>query len=76
VVKYKWVIIFYRGVILMDEMEFQNLLEEMLFLADEADEKIDRITTFNDCGMLTSNKGLVVKMNDGSKFQLTIVKSK
>ena len=37
---------------------------------------ISQVRSFNDEGMLTSNKGLVVKLEDGSEFQLTIVKRK
>jgi hypothetical protein len=71
-----------RRVILMDEMEFQELLENLIFegdqsLSEDNDElNIKRILTFEASGLLTGNKGLVVKMNDGSEFQLTIVKSR
>ena len=37
---------------------------------------ISQVRSFNDEGMLTNNKGLVVKLEDGSEFQLTIVKRK
>ena len=32
--------------------------------------------TFEETGMLTSNRGLVVTMEDGSEFQITIVQSR
>ena len=32
--------------------------------------------TFEDAGVLTRNHGLVVRMADGSEFQLTVVRSK
>ncbi|MBI5725043.1 MAG: hypothetical protein HZA50_13865 [Planctomycetes bacterium] len=37
---------------------------------------IHRISTFEEVGMLTTNKGLVLTMDDGTEFQITIVKSK
>ena len=33
-------------------------------------------TTFEDAGIMTYNKGLVIKFADGSEFQITIVKSR
>jgi len=38
--------------------------------------EIKEVQTFDFAGLLTKNKGLVVKLKDGSEFQLTIVKSK
>ena len=37
---------------------------------------IDRVSTYPEVGMLTGNAGLVVRMKDGSEFQITIVKSR
>lgn len=34
------------------------------------------VKTFEDAGVMTYNKGLVIRMDDGSEFQVTIVKSK
>ena len=34
------------------------------------------IFTFKDIGILSDNKGLVFKMEDGSEFQISIVQSK
>lgn len=54
-----------------DEKDFQDFLAEIM----ENDEqgRVDRITTFHDAGVMTRNKGLVVTMGDGTKFQITIV---
>jgi hypothetical protein len=67
----------------MDELEFQEFLENLLTEGDQLiaeqngeEENIKRVSTFRDRGLLTGNNGLVVKMNNGSEFQLTIVKSK
>ena len=37
---------------------------------------IDRVSTYPEVGMLTDNAGLVLRMKDGSEFQITIVKSR
>ena len=63
-----------------NEDEFQDILIETL-LEDEYDEGdvrecIKNITTFEGEMMLTRNRGLVVKLEDGSEFELTIVQRK
>ena len=35
-----------------------------------------RIRTFEQAGVMTYNKGLVISLPDGSEFQLTIVQSR
>ena len=35
-----------------------------------------RVRTFEDVGVMTYNKGLVITLPDGSEFQLTIVQSR
>ena len=35
-----------------------------------------RVRTFEDAGIMTYNKGLVISLPDGSEFQLTIVQSR
>jgi hypothetical protein len=42
---------------------------------DDEGEGIRRVTCFEDAGILTMNKGLVIECNDGSEFQLTIIQS-
>ena len=37
---------------------------------------IHRAVPYDEAGMLTRNAGLVVAMNDGSEFQLTVVRSR
>lgn len=54
---------------------------ESLFLGLEYDdenplaEKIASAISFEDAGILTRNRGVVLRMNDGSEFQITIVQS-
>ena len=43
---------------------------------DETAPELDGVNTFEDEGLLTRNKGLVVHMSNGDEFQITIVKSK
>ena len=35
-----------------------------------------RVRTFEDAGVMTYNKGLVISLPDGTEFQLTIVQSR
>ena len=35
-----------------------------------------RVRTFEDAGVMTYNKGLVITLPDGSEYQLTIVQSR
>jgi hypothetical protein len=36
---------------------------------------VQSVSTFDDAGLLTRNKGLVIRLEDGSEFQVTIVQS-
>jgi hypothetical protein len=35
-----------------------------------------RASSFQDCGLLTSDDGVVLRLGDGSEFQITIVRSR
>jgi len=59
----------------MNEHEMEDLLANLLQNEDEAPE-VRRVTTFEEAGILTYNRGLVVRTEDGSEFQITIVRSK
>lgn len=59
----------------MDAKRFAD--EAQLVLEEELDPSLVRsIKTFEEVGMLTREAGLVVAMQDGSEFQVTIVQSK
>ena len=68
----------------MNESEFERAL--MMTLTEAPDdyasgealniEQVRRVQTFEDLGVLTNNRGVVVTMKDGSEFQLTIVQSR
>jgi hypothetical protein len=60
----------------MTESEFAEYLDEALMWASEEDGMIIGAGSFESVGMMTRNEGLVVRMNDGSEFQITIVKSR
>ena len=65
-------------VYIMNELEMQELLTDALNFNDEENEnnQIKSIKSFQDAIILTSNKGLIIKMNDGSEFQITIIQSR
>jgi len=62
-----------------------ELLEELLFARDDADdpladfaERMDgirRICSYDDAGVLTTDKGLVIECDDETEFQVSIVRS-
>jgi hypothetical protein len=55
----------------------RSLLEEALDLA-QAEGEVEpgtRWMTFADAGLMTNDEGLVLRLADGSEFQLTIVQS-
>ena len=65
----------------MTESGFTNCLKAVL--ADDLDvnesfdpDGIREVETFGDAGVLTMNAGLVVRMDDGTEFQVTIVRSR
>lgn len=61
----------------MTEQEVQEMfINGLSNPADEIFDCIDYIRSFNEAGILSMNKGLVITMGDGSQFQLTIVKSR
>lgn len=61
----------------MNEFDMRFLVEEALNSHnDENDIGISNIVSFKEALLLTSGEGLIVKLMDGSEFQLTIVKSK
>ena len=65
----------------MNEKGFESRLAEIL--NDEGDVKeildphgVRKVATFADAGVLTMNAGLVITMDDGAEFQITIVRSR
>jgi hypothetical protein len=69
----------------MDDQTVQSLLlmalkveQEEGHVAEVYDEEstISEVATFNDRGIMTTNKGIVLSFADGSEFQITIVRSR
>lgn len=56
----------------MNEQDMVDTIQEALVGADT----VKSTKTFADSGVLTTDRGLVVKMEDGSEFQITVVQSK
>lgn len=44
--------------------------------ADESEVWVDSVSSFADDGVLSYNKGVVVRLSDGAEFQLSIVRSR
>ena len=73
----------------MNETELQDalntLLQEMACMdTEDLDQfdmprelaQIERVSTFDEAGVMTRDAGLVITTNDGCCFQLTIVQSR
>ena len=60
----------------MKEHEMESYLMEVFDWARFEDNTIEDFETFESKGLLTNNAGIVLKMKDGSEFQLKINKSK
>jgi len=61
----------------MTTKRFEAVLATAIEQTDEVRErKILRIETYEEAGILTTDPGLVVTMDDGTEFQLTIVLSR
>jgi hypothetical protein len=57
----------------MDKFQMVELLRTLL--EEELTEE-SRIQTFQEAGLLTRDKGLVIRLPDGNEFQITVVQSK
>ena len=68
----------------MDEKEMQDALIGLIedeamsdyFTTGEGSCDVRDIETFKDAGVLTLNAGIVLRLMDGSEFQITIVRSR
>ena len=62
----------------MPEQKFQDLLQTILrdALAVEPRYYITDVRTFEEAGVPSEDRGLVLTMSDGSEYQLTIVRSR
>lgn len=67
----------------MTEEEFETMVADALSMATSAVEDASiaeledaYVSTFEDDGVLTTNRGLVIRLADQSEFQMTIVRSR
>jgi hypothetical protein len=66
----------------MDEKEMQDALigliedEAMADYFTQGGGDVRSVETFKDACVLTNNAGIVLRLMDGSEFQITIVRSK
>ena len=61
----------------MTEQHFQEWLESLVSSDTlEPDSELDMVRSFEESGIMTLNKGLVIRMKDGSEFHVSIVKSR
>lgn len=68
----------------MSESEFADALSGVIQAAAEFGDEIpeaDRfadvdVRTFVEAGLLTNNRGLVIELQDGSSYQVTIVRDR
>lgn len=62
------------------EDTMQDALQELIYGAEDDSYGIGweeaTVRTFDQAGVMTYNKGLVITLPDGSEFQLTIVQSR
>ena len=58
--------------------DIELLLADLFLWSEDVDgtDIIDHVDTFGDAGVMTKDKGVVLKTRDGREFQLTIVRSK
>lgn len=62
---------------LSTEEDFEQFLEDAI--QEEANANVDAsvsVRTFREAGVLTMNRGLVVRIGDRAEYQITIVKSR
>jgi hypothetical protein len=60
----------------MNEHDIESMILDLQFETDHPTAtEIAHSTSFEGAGVLTHNRGVVLRMNDGSEFQITIVQS-
>lgn len=64
----------------MDAAEAREIIQSVLMEATDEEynffPEAKRIKSFDDAGVLTTDQGIIVTMNDGSEFQLAVVQSR
>ena len=65
----------------MTAAQFREWLAEAAWLQSEDEDEdespqIETTETFQEAGLLTHDEGVVIELEDGSEFQVTVVQSK
>lgn len=63
---------------MITEPEMREIVTNALYDIEENEciPIIKKVTSFIECGMMTNDEGVVVEMEDGTEFQITIVQSR
>ena len=59
----------------MNDIDIETMLYELL-QDEEAVPEVKQVQTFEEAGVLTYNRGVVVRADDGAEWQITIVQSR
>ena len=59
----------------MNIREFCESLQLAVENSEELEDQKPQVNSFEDAGLMTRNKGIVVYLEDGSEFQVTVVQS-
>lgn len=64
----------------MTERDFEAWLAQTIEITNSEDDvDIDQpmsVRSFEESGVMTTNRGLAIQLDDGQEFQVTIIKSK
>ena len=64
----------------MEDFELSKAMQEALvttrFVTDAVERHVKSIRDFEEEGVMTMDQGFVVQLDDGSEFQITVVKSR
>lgn len=60
----------------MNEGDFIYMLQDLILDAEDNGLDVASLRTYQESMLLTTDNGLVVQMNSGEEFQVTIVRSK
>lgn len=58
--------------VLTSQEALEQKLIELIYQDEELELEVANVRTYEDAGMMTYNKGVCIRMNDGKEFRLTI----
>lgn len=61
---------------MITESYLTELLADLLTSETDSSDYVARVTSYEGAGVLTNDAGLVVRMMNGSEFQITIKRSR